>query len=120
MVNKGFSLIENVVAIFLVGIVIAATIFSFATARMYAASARHHYQAVSIARDGIERITAGEDLVPETTASIATVIIDSDPILTGERKITPLFDQKVVVIVSWTEKMWGDIDKKEKIVLFLP
>ena len=112
--GKGFTLMENVIAALLLGIIVTATIFSFATARMYAATARHHYQAINLARDQVEGIIAGE------AASPGTVTIDSVPGLTGNLSVTNPTTDSIDVTVTWTEDMFSDVAMSETIVLILP
>lgn len=112
--NRGFTLIENVVAIILLGIVITATVFSVTTARMYVTAARHHYQAISLARDEIERIIAGE------APFSGEVTIDAVTGLTGSMSVSNPTVNTVDVTVSWTEEMWADLSMNETIVMVLP
>ena len=112
--THGHTLVENAVAICLLGIIIAATILALVTARMYALVARHHYQAASLAREEVERILAGESSSP------GTVTIDSATGLTGTLAVSNPTSDTLEVKVSWTDKYWVSVSKEETIVMFLP
>ncbi len=111
---RGFTLAENLIAVILLGIVIVAIVVSFASARMYTATATHHYQAINLARDQIEKILSGQ------AASEGVVTIDTATGLAGDLAVSNPTTETLDVTVSWTEKMWADSDHSETIVFFLP
>lgn len=112
--QKGFTLLENVLAVFLLGIVITATIFSITTAKMYTTSSRHHTAALNLARAQIERILAG------AAPSPGPVTIDAVTGVTGTLSVSNPTVNTAQVTVSWTEEMWGSVSKEETIIVYLP
>lgn len=105
--NRGIAFIESVVAILLLAIVVSGNMFVMSAAKMYASSGRYHYQAVSLAREELERIVAGE--APTTGA----VTIDSATGLTGTLSVTNPTTDTIEVTVTWA-------DGQEGIVLYIP
>lgn len=130
MHRKGIILIENVVALTLAGILITATVFSFASGKIYAAAGRHRYHAANIVREEMEQIVQAGIANGATSPADETVIIDakdtstpSDDLL-GTMSVTynpnPAGATVVVdVEVSWTEPMWTDKSMSENIALYL-
>ena len=114
--RRGITLFENVTAVVLLGILVSGTIFSFASAKMWANAARHHYEAVNIARAGLEYILAGGaagDLD-------STPTIDPGTGLTGTLAVANPTAETIDVTVSWTEPMWTSATRSETIVMRLP
>jgi prepilin-type N-terminal cleavage/methylation domain-containing protein len=117
--NKGFALSEVLLAILLIGIVISSTIYGLVSAQMFTAKARHHYSAVSIARDTAERIMAGEtvaggDVVIEAAPDAADNLVGNLAITADPAGV----DNTWQITVSWTEEMWGTTNESETIVMF--
>lgn len=124
--NKGFTLVESIIAICLVVLAIVSMTSSFVATRMHVTGARHHYRAASIARDKLEElmqagISEGDS---STETEGASVIIDSVSGLTGTRSTIyspdPAGDSVTVTVkISWTETMGGTLEQEEVFVLFL-
>jgi len=111
--NKGFTLLENSIAILLLGIIITVTLLSLVTARMYTVATKHNYQAINLAREEIEKILAGQ------TPSTGAVTIDADTALLGTISVSYPTTNTAQITVSWTEKMWASIAKSETIVVYV-
>jgi type II secretory pathway pseudopilin PulG len=96
--KKGITLVENLIALFLIAIVVASTLFALVSAQRYIAIARHHYRAVSFAREAAERVIAGLD--PQAGQRV----LDPATGMTGN-----LIDNSVGVvveiIVAWNESI---------------
>ena len=114
--RKGLTLVENIIAILLLGIVIAASVFALASARMYTTAARHHYQAAILAREKIEDIDAGG----EGDAGTEDVVIDSSIGLSGTRTVAYTASEVLDVNVSWVEEMWTNLPSNEKVIMRMP
>lgn len=116
--NKGFTLIENITAIVLIGIVITATIFSFVSARVWVSMSRRRYQAVCLAREEIEKIIAGE--VDSSPKNYLNILIDGDTGLLGNMAVTNPTLTSVDITVSWTEPLLANMAVSETLVFILP
>ncbi len=124
MVSKrGITLIENMAAVVLLGILITALVFSFAAARMYAASARHKYAAISFARERIEGIIQAGITVGDTAPPDESVILDPRTAAAGDElsgTLSYIYDidgvamtANITVSVDWTEEFFSDIANNE-------
>lgn len=111
--NRGITLVESMIAIVLLGIVITAMVYSFGSARMYAASARHRIQAINNARDKVEKIIQAG--VIEGYASPGDGVTYSPSPAPDPAAGTV----DVTVTVSWTEIMWSNITQFESLIVTL-
>jgi len=113
---RGISLIESIIAVFLLAILITAAIFAFSAARFQVVAARHHYQAINLARDRIEDIISGGSAAAGTTA----VVIDPSAGLGGNLIVSYPIADRIDVTVTWNETLWVDIASAETIVMLMP
>lgn len=121
LMNKGITIVENIISAFLVGTVVAATMFSMVSAQRYTASANHHYQAINIVRDEMENILSGEVVISPGSSYARNVVIDNVINLPGV--ITVNYSGatfNVDVSATWTEGMWSNVASEERIVAFFP
>lgn len=116
MKTRGFTLLESVASLLIIGIVIAATVFAFVAARMWAHTARNHYQAITIAKNTLENIIQSykEGSIPAPGSSVITV----DNGMQFTRGWSYPDDTIVDVTVSWTERAWAQTTREETLVLF--
>jgi len=129
MNNRGVTLIECVTAILLMGMLITAMVFSFATARMYAAYARHSYTAINFARESMEITTQAGITVGDSAPSDESVVIDPRTTASGDELYGTMSHKYsinatsltayVTVEVAWTEGFWQAVAKKESIACYL-
>ena len=127
--KKGITLIENMAAIVLLGILITAMVFSFAAARMYAASARHKYAAINFARERMEDIIRAGITVGDTAPPDESVILDPRTAAEGDELwgiLSYIYDidgaamtAAVTISVDWTEEFFSDIANNEMISVII-
>ena len=113
---KGFSLVENLMAIVLLVIIIVACLNAAATARFYAMAARHHYQAMNLARDRVEDIISGGS----AAAGTQPVTIDPTTGLNGNLVVSYSSAGILDVTVTWMDGVWVNMAGSETIVMVLP
>ncbi len=121
LTNKGLTITENLISVVLVGIIVAATLFSMVSAQRYIASANHHYQAINIARDELENIFSGEIVITPGSSYARSITIDNVTNLTGT--ITVDYSDTTLnmdILVTWIEGMWTNQASQETIVAFVP
>ena len=96
--SRGITIVENIIAVFLTAIVIASTLVALVSAQRYIAIARHHYRAVSFAREAVERVIAGLD--PQAGVRV----LDPNAGMTGNlvNNSTPTV---VEITVTWNESI---------------
>lgn len=126
--KKGFSIVESVAATILIGIIVTGTLYSFVAARMWISVAKHHYQAISWARNTTEELSYVGIQDGDTAPASDSVLLDADSGLTGTRTVIYDFDSvsnpddatvRVTVNISWTESMWVSKNLSETVVVFL-
>ncbi len=114
--SKGISLVECIIAIAILAILIATALFAFSAARFQVVAARHHYQAINIARERIEDIISGG-----SAAAVATPeLIDPSTGLWGTITVSYPAVDRIDITVAWTETLWGNIQSAETIVMLMP
>ncbi|MFH1753286.1 MAG: type II secretion system protein [Candidatus Omnitrophota bacterium] len=114
--TKGISLIESIIATLLLAILIASAILAFSTARFQMAAARHHYQAINLARFRIEDILSGASAAAGTTP----VVIDPATGLWGNLVVSYPAAGRIDITVTWNEALWVNIASAETIVMLMP
>jgi Tfp pilus assembly protein PilV len=114
--TRGISLIESLIAVFLIAILVVATYFALATARFQVSAARHHYQAVNLARDRIEDIISGGD----ASAGTFAVMIDPATGLNGNLTVSYPVAGTIDITVTWNEGVWVNIASAETLVMRMP
>jgi len=98
---KGVTIIENLIAVFLIAVVVSATIYGFASAERYMALARHHYRAAGYAREALEREMSGI-----TQRPVAELEIDPNtnpPLLATSGAVIADDGRTIEVTVNWLE-----------------
>jgi len=126
--KKGFSIVESVAATVLIGIIVTGTLYSFVAAQMWISVAKHHYQAISWARNTIEELSYAGIQDGDVPPANDSVSLDADSGLMGTRSVVYNFDPtgnpddvtvRVTVNINWTESMWIDKNLSETVVVFL-
>jgi Tfp pilus assembly protein PilV len=119
--NKGVTIVENIISIFLMGIIVTSTMFALVSTQRYITASNHHYQAINIARNELERIFSGDILIQPGNSYTQTVTIDNARSLTGTLNVNySSVTSNVDVTVTWNENMWTNQASQEQIVAFLP
>ncbi|MEE8360073.1 MAG: prepilin-type N-terminal cleavage/methylation domain-containing protein [Candidatus Omnitrophota bacterium] len=113
---RGISLIECIIAIVILAIVITSAIFALSTARFQVTTARHHYQAINIARDRIEDIISGGS----AAAGVTPVVIDPSTGLGGNLTVSYPVAGRIDITVDWDETLFSDTNFTETIVMLMP
>jgi len=110
---KGITIIESLIAVFLIAITVATTLFALAATQRFIALARHHYRAASFAREATERVIAG--LNPQAGPRV----LDPGSNLTGN-----LVDNSTATIVeitvTWNETIMAAVDPiREETIIYV-
>lgn len=115
--NKGVTIIENFIALVLIGvIVVPAVAMAFSSSQRYIALARHHYRATCYAREALERYING---IPQRTAaeleidSTTGLTASSDPVIADDGR-------NIIVSIRWDENIMAAEDQvnREETVAF--
>jgi len=117
--NKGITLVENLISILLIGMVASTAMYSQVSSQKYLASAKHHYQAINLARDEMENITAGEIILDPGNTYTRNVVIDNETALIGVINVDYSDFSNVEITVNWTDSIWTNIVSSETLILRL-
>ena len=122
--KQGFTLIESLTAASLFVLAVTSMTSSFVAVRMHVTSARHHYQAMSVAREKMEDIIYAGISSGASPEADETVTIDVPSGLTGTQSVAyspdPAGDDVTVTVkISWTETYGSGNQESETLVLFL-